>query len=289
MKKETSILHSQIANDTLYYIYEYLDSDININELANDFNLSKYHFHRIFKEQIGCNIYETIKSIRLQKASNLLLSNRNSTIFEIAKTCGYQTSSAFIRAFKARFKQTPKQWRNGDYKKYSSEIINKKALKIKDFSHLRVNIVRTSPKKIFYIRGKLDYQDSLMSWQKLITWVYSNKIEDFQEIGVYHNNPVLIKPKESAYVASIAVPLDLEIKNPSLPCFFTTEDVCACFELEGKQRDLLAFLQWVYLVWLPNSGYETTAKPSYTIMKKNHFLSEDGSFKLKYYIPIRYL
>lgn len=289
MKKETRILHSQIANDTLYYIYEYLDSDINIDELASDFNLSKYHFHRVFKEQIGNNIYETVKSIRLQKASNLLLSNKESTVFEIAKTCGYRTSAAFIRAFKSKFNQTPKQWRNGDYKKYSNKILNNKSIKIKDFSHLKVNIIRTSPKKIFYIRGKLDYDNSLTSWQKLITWVFSNKIENYEEIGIYHDNPVLTKAKECSYVASIAVPLNLEIKNSSLPSFLTSEDVCACFELKGKQKDLLDFLQWVYLVWLPNSGYETTPKPSYTIMKKNHFLRENRSFKLKYFIPVRYL
>jgi AraC family transcriptional regulator len=36
--------------------------------------------HKIFKEVFGHNIYESIKFIRLQKASNLLLTNTYSTI-----------------------------------------------------------------------------------------------------------------------------------------------------------------------------------------------------------------
>ena len=74
-KKETSLQHSKIANDMMNYINEHIATDINIDQLVFEFNISKFHFHRIFKEQIGTNIYETIKSIRLQKASNLLITN----------------------------------------------------------------------------------------------------------------------------------------------------------------------------------------------------------------------
>ena len=289
MKKNTKILHTQIANDTLYYIYEYIDSDINIDDLALDFGLSKFHFHRIFKQETGFNIYETIKSIRLQKASNLLISNKYSSVEDISKTCGYTCSSTFIRAFKSKFNQTPNQWRKGDYKTHLNKILKSSDYKIKDYSFLKPKIIRTSAKKLYYIRGTLDKDSSLSLWQKLITWVYTNNIEDYEAIGVYHDNPVIIPSNNCAYVAAIAVDEDIDIKNTSLPTFITTSDVCACFELEGKYDDLQDFLQWVYHEWLPNSGYETTPNPSYTIMQKNHFLSDDSTFKLKYFIPIRYL
>ncbi|HIP61039.1 MAG TPA: AraC family transcriptional regulator, partial [Sulfurovum sp.] len=67
-KKETNLQHSKIANDAMNYITDYIETDINISELAAQFAVSKFHFHRIFKEQMGANVYETIKSIRLQKA-----------------------------------------------------------------------------------------------------------------------------------------------------------------------------------------------------------------------------
>jgi AraC family transcriptional regulator len=97
-KKETSLLHSKIANEMMNYINTYIDTDININQMAQEFNISKFHFHRIFKEQMGENIYECIKSIRLQKASNLLITNESSTISKIASLCGYSSQTSFIRS-----------------------------------------------------------------------------------------------------------------------------------------------------------------------------------------------
>ncbi len=52
-----------------------------------DLNMSKFHLHRIFKDEFGKNIYESIKSIRLQKASNLLITNKYSTISQILQIC----------------------------------------------------------------------------------------------------------------------------------------------------------------------------------------------------------
>jgi AraC family transcriptional regulator len=52
--------------------------------MKRDICSNPFYMHRIFKEIFGKNIYESIKSIRLQKASNLLLTNKYSTITEIA-------------------------------------------------------------------------------------------------------------------------------------------------------------------------------------------------------------
>lgn len=92
-KKNTRDIHIDIANKTMSYIYQNIDTSINIDELASNFSISKIHLHKIFKEQMGINIYESIKSIRLQQASNLLLTNNYSTISQIANMCGYSSQS----------------------------------------------------------------------------------------------------------------------------------------------------------------------------------------------------
>ena len=87
MKKETLQKRTKIANDIMYYIYTHIETNIDIEELSIDLGISKFHMHRIFKEAFGKNIYESIKSIRLQKASNLLLTNKYSTISNIVNQC----------------------------------------------------------------------------------------------------------------------------------------------------------------------------------------------------------
>ena len=291
-KKETLLEHSQIANNMMNYINEYIDTDINIDELAIKFKTSKYHLHRIFKEQMGSNIYETIKSIRLQKASNLLISNKYSTITQIANICGYSSQTSFIRAFKQRFEQTPKQWRNGGYNDYSNNILSSSktaSLSKVDFSHLKMKIEKTPVKKVYYIRQQGYNEKAMQTWQKMMAWVYTNDIKSYEQIGIYHDNPIITPLDSCYYVAGIIPKENKEFENTTLPHFIIKEDICATFKVEGKYGDILNLIQWVYHKWLPNSGFETTTIPSYTIFEKNHFLDDDGLFKVKYYVPIRYM
>ena len=76
MKKSTHEKRAKIANYVMNYIYKYIDTNINIDELSLELKISKFHLHRIFKEEFNKNIYESIKSIRLQKAANLLITNK---------------------------------------------------------------------------------------------------------------------------------------------------------------------------------------------------------------------
>ncbi len=291
-KKQTSLNHSQLANDLMNYINSNIQTDINIDQLSQEFGISKFHFHKIFKEQMGTNIYETIKSIRLQKASNLLITNKYSTITEIANMCGYSSQTSFIRAFKQRFEQTPKVWRNGGYKEYSNKILSASqaaTLSNADFSHLEPKIVKTKRKKVYYIRKKGYNKGAIPIWQKMLAWVYTNEIQKYEQIGVYHDNPIITPLEDCYYVACIAPLENKKLKNTNLPSFDIDEGICVTFDVEGKYGDILKLIQWVYHHWLPNSGFETTTIPSYTIFEKNHFLNDDGLFKCKYFVPVRYV
>lgn len=289
MKKDTIEKHRKIANDIIYYIYKYIDTDINLDELSDDLHVSKFHMHRLFKEEFSQNIYETIKSIRLQKASNLLLTNKNSTITDIAKMCGYSSQGAFIRVFKQKFNITPKRWRNGEYKKFTNDILTTSPTALSatvDFSNLTPKIVQMPKMRAYYIRHK-GYNISIkQTWQKLQTWLLCNNIKEYKQLGLHHDNPTITPLSQCQYIACIIV--DKEIPNASIPTLIVPSGVYAQFDFEGKYGDILRFMNWVYFSWLLNSGYETTTNPSYAIYEKNHFLEEDEKFKVRYYIPISY-
>ncbi|MCP4969200.1 MAG: GyrI-like domain-containing protein [Arcobacter sp.] len=90
------------------------------------------------------------------------------------------------------------------------------------------------------------------------------------------------------YVAAVIPKDEIDLSNTNLPYFYMPEALYATFTLKGKYGDMLRFVQWAYHDWLPNSGYETTTNPSYSVFKKNHFLEEDGKFEAKYYLPIKF-
>ena len=290
MKKDTMQIHSQIANSVMYYIYQHIDTNISVNELAKMHSISKFHFHRIFKEQMGTNIYETIKSIRLQKAANLLLTNSSSTITEIAKQCGYSSHTSFIRVFKERFLVSPKIWRNGGYKNYSDQIVSssqKASLSKADFSYLTPEIVRTDEQIAYYVRHKGYSYEVKKSWQKLQAWVYTNNIKEYKEVGIYHDNPIVTPLKECYYIAAVVPKTLQKFSNSSLSSFAIPSGLYATFDVDGKYGDILKLIQWAYHEWLPKSGFETTTQPSYTEFYINHFLSQEGKFRVKYFLPIQ--
>ncbi len=288
MKRQTKDKHTKIANDIMYYIYRYIDTNINLDELSIDLQISKFHMHRVFKQEFGQNIYESIKSIRLQKASSLLLTNKNSTITEIAKMCGYGSQTAFTRVFKQKFAMTPKEWKRGGYKKFTTDIITKSksaTLANAKFSHLRPKIVKIPPYIAYYIRHK-GYDKSICdTWQKLQTWLLCNDIQNYKQIGLHHDNPTITPLDECRYNACIIV--DEKLRDANLPMFTIPKGVYARFDFNGKYGDILKFMNWVYFEWLINSGYETTTNPSFAIYEKNHFLEEDEKFIVSYHIPIR--
>jgi AraC family transcriptional regulator len=291
MKRETLEKRTKISNDIMFYIYTHIDTDINLDTLAQELKISKFYMHTIFKEIFGKNIYETIKSIRLQKASNLLLTNKYSTISEIANQCGYSSQTSFIRAFKGRFSMTPKQWRKGGYKEYSQKILTQSP-HYKDitsrFENLQPSIVKMADQEAYYIRHN-GYDESIVqTWQKLQTWTLTNNIEIYEYIALFHDNPTITPLNECQYVASINLETTKPIRNNKLPKFKISGGVYAKFELEGNKGELLEFIHWVYHQWLPQSDYETTTKPPFAIYKQNEYLHESNQFILSFYLPISY-
>lgn len=284
-RKNTRDLHINIANKSMSYIYKHIDTAINIDELALSFNVSKKHLHNIFKEQLGINIYESIKSIRLQKASNLLLTNKYSSITQIANICGYSSQSSFIKAFKERFEQTPKQWRKGGYEAYSDMILKNSLLKdtLPDFDASKVRIVKTENKRIYYLRQKgYIVEEAKQKWQQLQALVYTNNLTNYEQIGIYHDNPTITPHDKCFYIAAIS-PRD-KILDTNIPSNVLKGGLYAAFDLYGGD-EAAWFIKWAYHKWLPNSGFETTTDPSFLIMHKNHFL-EDNEINATFYLPI---
>lgn len=290
MKKETLNKHTLITNKIMSYIYKHIDTDINLDWLCEEMGLSKFHMLRIFKEAFGRNIYESIKAIRLQKASNLLITNSYSTITEIGNKCGYSSQSSFIRAFKARFEMTPKAWRNGGYKTYSMKMIANSehpALhSTADFTDLMPEIVQMPEIEVYYIRNQGYNRSIKQTWQKLHTWMLCNEITTYQHIGLYHDNPSITPHESCQYIACIQT--DQDVPDGRLPSFKISGGTYARFDLCGVYGDVLKLIQWVYHEWLPQSGYETTTKPPYAMYRKNHFLNDDKEFDLSLFVAVYY-
>ena len=291
MKKSTLHKHTKIANDIMYYIYTHIDTHIDIEELSQNLDIDKVYMHKIFKTVFAKNIYESIKSIRLQKAASLLLTNKHSTISEIAHSCGYSSHASFIKAFKERFHCVPKEWRNGYYKTYSNAILKASHIAPKsdvDFSSLTPEILTMPSIESYYIRNSGYIHNLKETWQKLYTLTLTSKIKEYTTMALLHDNPTITDLEECQYIACLVTREQKEILSTKLPQFKTSEGVYTKFDFKGEGEDLIRFIHWVYHVWLINSDYETSTKPSYLIYHKNNFFNASNTFEISYYIPIEF-
>jgi len=291
MRRATMEKKIAIANDLMFYIFTHIDTDINLDEQAVRLGVDRVYMHKIFKEIFGRNIYESIKAIRMQKAANLLLTNRLSTVSEIALQCGYASQTSFIRAFKQRFGMTPLAWRKGGYASYSARNIRacdaKRCVK-KGFEDVGYEIVKRPEISAYYLRHQ-GYSEAIRhTWQKLHTWLYTNGIERYEELSLFHDNPAVTPLEDCHYVACVRIDdADAPLKS-RIPRFSVAGGVYAKFTLQGCRGDLLEFIRWVYHDWLPASGFETTTKPPYAVYRRNHHTDKEGRFDMDFYLSVRY-
>ena len=85
--------------------------DITLDDLAENFFLSKPYLSKYIKEKSGMTFGDLVKKIRMKKAKALLKSS-NMTVENIAMSVGYQNVEHFNRLFKKTYDMTPMQFRN---------------------------------------------------------------------------------------------------------------------------------------------------------------------------------
>lgn len=85
-------------------------SHLTLPDTARFFNYSEAHLSRMIKQATGQNFSEIVKTIKLQKATQLLLKTELS-ITEIVEEIGYTDNSHFYKIFKKNYGLTPIQYK----------------------------------------------------------------------------------------------------------------------------------------------------------------------------------
>ncbi|MCH4124345.1 MAG: AraC family transcriptional regulator [Levilactobacillus sp.] len=89
---------------------------VSIADMAERLNYSSVYFSRYFKEYMGISPKAYLGQIRLERATQLLMTSKTS-IQEIALQTGFRTEKNFFVTFKRHYQMTPKTYRE----KYAAE------------------------------------------------------------------------------------------------------------------------------------------------------------------------
>ncbi|WP_236413732.1 AraC family transcriptional regulator [Paenibacillus sp. JJ-223] len=99
-----------MIGQSLYLIETRLHEPLGLEEIAAEAGLSPYHYHRVFRKEVGMTVTDYIRHRRMSQASTLLRST-DMGILDISFECGFESQEAFTRAFKKIYGMPPGRFR----------------------------------------------------------------------------------------------------------------------------------------------------------------------------------
>jgi AraC family transcriptional regulator len=102
-------VESRLASAGMY-VRARLDERLTLEAIAAVAGFSPFHFHRVFRVAFGENLSAYVLRHRMYRAAHELRHGDRS-ILEVGLDCGYESPSAFGRAFARAFAMTPSAYR----------------------------------------------------------------------------------------------------------------------------------------------------------------------------------
>lgn len=111
--EEKQQIYCEQIDGVTKYIRDHIAEALTREVLADVAGFSVPHFHRVFTAQTGENIASYVRRVRLERAGRKLRMGAVD-ITEVALAAGYDTHTAFSRAFKQQYGLSPSQFRQLD-------------------------------------------------------------------------------------------------------------------------------------------------------------------------------
>lgn len=261
------------------YIHEHADQDLSLDQIADVAAMSRFHWHRVFSAVTGGSPASVIRSVRLHKASMLLV-RTDIPVRDVAKRVGYSNERSFARVFKDAYALTPADFRKRGHTEQSSfntageqfmyDVTTKSApdLHLAALSH----------------RG--DYADINVTFQKLgsILNAGGHWPDTRGMAGVYYDDPSTTNPEDlrshaGAVWAGGDVPDGLENVTMKGGNF-------SVLHLKGPYSGLAAAYQYLYGPWIAENQAALRDAPAFEIYLNDPTTTAPADLLTDIYMPL---
>ncbi|MGN0448055.1 MAG: GyrI-like domain-containing protein [Acutalibacteraceae bacterium] len=285
-EKNSNTIRSAVINKAINYIFEHIDEDITVDDVAKHCAYSKYHLMRMFKEDTEEALYQFIKRIRLERSAWRLKVEKDKSITEIGVDLGY-SSSNFATAFKKQLNVSPV-----DFRKISEQMVEESS-----FSHgvsigeleetenlITVEILESF--QVVYERKKGNYNNMPKEWCSFIKKYKHLATEDTIYIESTIDDPSITDENSCMYELCQTI-------SPNHPVFKENSDILthtfdggkyAVYHFKGFPQFLFMIYQEVFCRWLSKTGNQLDNRPIFDIYRnigENGYMEIDICFPLK--------
>ncbi len=116
-KRNASIEQNKHVTNVIRYMQSHLNENLTLEQLVEDFDLSKSYLNAIFKKHTQHAPMDFYISLKMREACKLLKVT-DLYIYEVAQRLGYKDQYYFSRIFKKVVGISPKEYKYGDYYHY---------------------------------------------------------------------------------------------------------------------------------------------------------------------------
>jgi len=273
-------------NSAINYIEEHLEDEINYEQVAKIACCSTFHFQRMFSYMANVPLAEYIRRRRMTMAA-VDLQKSNEKVIDIASKYGYNSPTAFNRAFQSIHGITPSEAKiKGALVKAFPPISFK--IMIKGDVEMNYKIEQKDSFRIVGVAQSLhkeiekNFELVPQMWQKAVENGIVEKLvsmmnsEPMGVLGVSACN------EEEEWKYYIAVASDRAI-DKEFEEYIVPESTWAIFYGEGPMPHSIQELEKrIVTEWLPTSGYEYANAPDIEV-----YLSPDPqNAKFEVWIPV---
>lgn len=283
------------VNRAIDHITRHLDQPLRLEDIAQVACFSPYHFHRIFRGLVGETLNDFIKRVRLERAVYLLSHGPKRSLTEIGLACGFNSSSDFSRSFRAHFGSSPRAFDLADYRRSGRErlvatlpdshyVAGLPAVGDSSFS---VTVRQLSARRVAYRRVFQPYEPERVpqAAARLLEWARARNLEGGQWLGWQWEDPEIVPLELCRYDVGVEVPenavLDDTVSEMRFPLMTVAE-----VPIAGSIELALQVLQWLYMGWLPRSGYAPDHQPCFEAWDGLPYAHGQEYFEVRAQLPI---
>ena len=250
-------------NQSMHYIEEHLTDEIDYEQLGRIACCSAYHFQRMFTYMAGVTLSEYIRRRKMSLAA-VDLQGGDAKVADIAAKYGYQSPTAFNRAFQGIHGIAPSAVRNEGVSVKSYPPVTFK-IAVKGAEEMNYRIETKDAFRIVGVSAPLhkEIENNFMivpkMWEDAVTNGTMQKLAGMMDTPLKGLLGVSICNDEEEWKYFIAVASTME--SGTFDEYTVPASTWAVFSGSGTNQSIQELERRIVTEWLPTSGYEYANAP----------------------------
>ena len=264
VKQSSREHHRVVVARARRFLREHATAEIDLAGVARAAGASPYHFARLYHAMTGETVFATVTRFRLERGAALLAAApaQALSISAIALEVGYQTPSAFSKAFRAALGVSPSALRDASpaARRAMQEALRRPVSAVGEPADAPLVLTgptlrHREPVRVVFVRERGDYGDiaAPLAWARLVACFEAAgdvaALARWPHIGASHDDPRVVSAAALRYDAGLIVG-----EETAAPRGTTVErwpgGAHAVFEYRGPYRRIEAAFDAIARDWI---------------------------------------